>query len=95
MLRSVSCYSAVARLHAAQCELLQRYSALWSSMLRPFHILLLLAALGHSSFGCFVSKNSFAFFFWLLWSCVATQLHEESNSNCIADFIFSLLLLMV
>jgi len=72
-------------------------------MLRPLHEegngnchrLLLLAALGPSSFGCFVSKNSFAFFFWLLWSCVAAQLHEEGNSNCIADFIFSLLLLMV
>jgi len=57
--------------------------------------LLLLAALGPSSSGCFVSKNSFAFFFWLLWCYVVAQLHKEGDSNCIADFIFSLLLLMV
>jgi len=34
----------------------------------------------------------------MLWSCAATQLHvqlHEEDSNCIADFIFSLLLLMV
>jgi len=48
-----------------------------------------------SSSGWFVSKNSFAFFFWLLWCCVAAQLHKKGDSNCIADFIFSLLLLMV
>jgi hypothetical protein len=41
------------------------------------------------------TANAVAFFFWLLWSYVAAQLHEEGNSNCIVDFIFSLLLLMV
>jgi hypothetical protein len=91
-MRSVSCCSAL----WSYCS-----AAPWlGSMLRPLHeegddnCLLLLAALSPSSFGCFVSKNSFPFFFWLLWSCVAAQLHEEGNSNCIADFIFSLLFLV-
>jgi len=67
-----------------------------NSMLRPLHE----EGNGNelpspSSSGWFVSKNSFAFFFWLLWCCVAAQLHKKGDSNCIADFIFSLLLLMV
>ncbi len=103
-LRNMSCYSTTAHC-GAPCWLRSCCStAPWrNSMLRPLHKesdgncrrLLLLAALGPSSFGCFVSKNSFAFFLWLLWSFVVVQLHKEGNSKCTADFIFSLLLLMV